>query len=334
MAIPAHHPFPFDPGYGMGLRDLRAVTPPQPPADFAAFWRDRHARARQLDPRPALGRSLLSHPDWWVFDLAYRSTGDFPINGWLLLPRDGVVERGLVIGHGYGGRQQPDFDWPLANTALLFPCLRGLSRSARPPISQDPNWHVLHDIHQRDAYIIGGCVEDVWLGVSVLTCLYPWLAGRIGYSGVSFGGGVGALAIPWDERIDRGHLSLPTFGNQPLRLTLPTTGSAAAVQAFQRRHGTALDTLRYYDAASAAAYLRVPMLVSAALFDPMVAPPCQFSIYNAIPGCKELFILDAGHFEYPGQQEQETNLLERLRQFFSPRHESGISLLAQPESGP
>lgn len=334
MALPIIHPFAFDPAYGMGLSELLAILPPPPPADFAAFWRGRHARARQLDPRPALVRSPLTHPGWQVFDITYRSTGDFPINGWLLLPRQGVVERGLVVGHGYGGRQQPDFDWPLTGTALLFPCLRGLSRSARPPISQDPNWHVLHDIHKRDAYIVGGCVEDIWLGVSALLSLYPWLEGRIGYSGISFGGGVGALAMAWDERIDRGHLGLPTFGNQPLRLSLPTTGSAAAVQAFQRRHGTALETLRYYDAASAAAHLRVPMLVSAALFDPMVAPPCQFSIYNAIPDCKELFILDAGHFEYPGQQEQEAILLERLGQFFSPRHEPGIPPLAQPMPGP
>ena len=72
----------------------------------------------------------------------------------------------------------PDLDLPVSRTALLFPCFRGLSRSARPPVSQDPNWHVLHDLDKRDRYIIGGCVDDLWLAVSVLLILYPWLMGR------------------------------------------------------------------------------------------------------------------------------------------------------------
>jgi cephalosporin-C deacetylase len=317
MAVPTHHSFAFDPTCGLGPDQMMAIGPPQAPADFDSFWRARHARARALDPQPGLRRGTLDHPDWHVFDLSYRSTGDFPIQGWLLLPRHGPVTRGLVVGHGYGGRAAPDFDLPVTATALLFPCFRGLSLSARPPISPNPAWHVLHDIDKRDAYIIGGCVEDVWLGASALLGLYPWLEGRIGYAGISFGGGIGALALPWDDRFDRGHLMLPTFGNQPLRLTLPSTGSAAAVQAYHRRHGTALDTLRYYDAAVAAARIRIPMLVGAARFDPVVAPPCQFSIYTAIPDCKELFIVDAGHFDYPGQVEQHRQLTERLRLFFS-----------------
>ncbi|GEO82117.1 acetylxylan esterase [Pararhodospirillum oryzae] len=316
MSVPLRHPFAFDPTYGLDLSALLAVPVPAAPLDFDAFWRARYLRARARDPRPRLKRQDLVHPAWTVHDIAYTSTGDFPIGGWLLLPRSGVVRRGLVVGHGYGGRDQPDLDLPLTDTAVLFPCCRGLSRSQRPPLSPDPAWHVLHDIDRRDAYVIGGCVEDLWVGASVLTTLYPWLEGHLGYAGISFGGGVGALALAWDDRFDRGHLALPTFGNQPLRLTLPTTGSAAAVQAYERRTGHALDTLRYYDAASAALRIKQPMLVAAALFDPAVAPPCQFSIYNALKGRKEIFILDAGHFEYPGEAEQKARLLERLRVFF------------------
>ncbi len=88
--------------------------------------------------------------------------------------------------------------------------------------------------------------------VSVLTRLYPELDGRIGYSGISFGGGIGALAIPFDKRIDRGHLVVPTFGNMPLWLTLPTIGSGHSVQNYQKTHGDVLETLRLFDAATAA----------------------------------------------------------------------------------
>ncbi|MFZ0790482.1 MAG: hypothetical protein WAM94_12775 [Chromatiaceae bacterium] len=91
--------------------------------------------------------------------------------------------------------------------------------------------------------------------------------------GISFGSGIGALALPWEPRVARGHLNLPTFGHQPLRLRLPTVGSGAAVQAFARRNLHVAETLAYYDAAVAARLIRQPVHVAAALFDPAVAPP-------------------------------------------------------------
>jgi cephalosporin-C deacetylase len=46
--------------------------------------------------------------------------------------------------------------------------------------------------------------------------------------GVSLGGGVGALELPWAGRIARGQFKVPRFGHRPLRLTLSPQGSAAA----------------------------------------------------------------------------------------------------------
>jgi cephalosporin-C deacetylase len=318
MTVPTIHPFAFDPTYGMQIDALLAIRPPEAPPGFDDFWTARHRRAITVDSKPVLRQSALSHPDWLVHDITYTSTGSFPIGGWLLLPHDRTVRRGLVVGHGYGGREQPDFDIPVEETAVLFPCFRGLSRSARPPISQDPAWHVLNNIGRPDDYIIGGCVDDLWLAVSTLVALYPGLAGHIGYSGISFGGGIGALAIPYDKRIDRGHLIVPTFGNRPLWLSLPTTGSAASVQIYRKTHPKVSETLRLFDAAIAAARIDVPMLMAVALFDPAVAPPCQFSIANALPTSKfnETFILDAGHFDYAGATEQEAVLRDKVRQFF------------------
>jgi cephalosporin-C deacetylase len=318
VSIPTQHPYAFDPTYGLALDDLRATVPPPAPPRFDDLWRARYLRALGVKPQPQLRDSTSRHPKWFVQDIVYTSTDEFPIGGWLLLPRDGNVARGLVVGHGYGGRDQPDFDIPLERTAVLFPCFRGLSRSSRPPISTDPTWHVLHDIDKPERYILGGCVEDVWVAVSVLTGLYPQLAGRIGYSGTSFGGGIGALAIPFDERIDRGHLVVPTFGNMPLWLSLPTVGSGHSVQNYQRAHGDVLETLRVFDSATAATRIEIPMIVAVARFDPAVAPPCQFSVANALPSSNhhEIIVLDAGHFDYPGQAEQHALLTEKVREFF------------------
>jgi cephalosporin-C deacetylase len=309
--------FPFDPSYGHDLDSLLAVEPPAEPPGFAAFWSERYQRALAVEPRPRLRPSGFARPTVRVSDLEYRSTDDFPIRGWLLEPAKGPIRRGFLVGHGYGGIERPDFELPCSDAAYLVPCFRGLSRSRRPPISDDPHWHVLHDIHLRERYILGGCVEDLWIGVSALLQIHPELEGRIGYMGISFGGGIGALALPCEPRIARAHLSVPTFGHHPLRLRLPTTGSGASVQAFARRHVHVAETLAYYDAAIAARHIRQPMHVAAALFDPVVAPPGQFAIYNALPGPKELFVLTAGHFDYPEAAAENRKLLSEIRGFFS-----------------
>ena len=51
--------------------------------------------------------------------------------------------------------------------------------------------------------------------------------------------------------------------------------------------------------------------------DPVVAPPCQFSVANAMTSNHhETFIMDAGHFDYPGAEAQRALLLDKIRQFF------------------
>ncbi len=317
MSIPKTHPFPFDPTYCMTLEQLRAIVPPPAPSGFDVFWAKRYERALAIDPQPRLTKSAFTHPAWHVLDITYRSSGDVEISGWLLLPRDKPVRRGVIVGHGYGGRDAPDFEQPVEETALLFPCFRGMSKSQHPPIPPDAPGHVLYDIDKPDQYVIGGCVDDLWLAVSTLLAVYPWLSGRIGYIGASFGGGVGALGIPFDPRIARGHLVVPTFGDRAQWLTLPTVGSADSVQTYRKTHPDVLDHLRLFDAATAATRITVPMLVAPALFDPAVAPPCQFAVANALPASKdnEIFVLDAGHFDYPGMMEQNYALREKLRGF-------------------
>ncbi len=306
----------FDPNYGYTPDQLLRVDSPRQPQDFAAFWRTRYTCTLNLRPHPRLTRSDINHPDFDCYDLHYRSTGDVEIGGWCLIPKHVSVTRGVIVGHGYGGRDGPDFHLPISDAAFLFPCFRGLSRSRRWPISEDPKYHVLHDIDKLDRYILGGCVEDLWLAVSAMLELFPATSGHLAYLGISFGGGIGCLGLPWDKRIQRAHFNVPSFGNHPLRLQLPTWGSASAVQEYQNKHGNILATLSYYDAAAAARNIRIPVHVAAALADPVVAPPGQFSIYNAIPGNKKLFVLDQGHSEYSGQAEQEMALLLELQEFF------------------
>ncbi|GAB6140278.1 acetylxylan esterase [Methylosoma difficile] len=309
----------FDATYGYSLEQLLAIPAPREPQNFNAYWQARYQQAISQETSPKIKDSGRCFSDWRIFDLSYTSTGNFPIRGWLLLPKSGIVKRGFIIGHGYGGRDAPDFHLPFKDSALLFPCFRGLALSSQKGISSEPYWHVLHNIHQRDQYILGGCVEDVWTAVSAMLVMFPQLAGHLGYLGISFAGGIGALALACETRIARGHLNVPTFGHQSLRLRLPTQGSAHSVQNYYQRYKKqTLQVIRYFDAALAAKHITMPMHLACAKLDPCVAPPGQFAIYNALPNQKQLFVLDAGHYGYPNQAQQESILLEQLDQFFAP----------------
>ena len=220
------HNYPYDPSYGYSVEDLLNVTAPKAPDDFADFWRQRYQRTLEFEPSYTL--TDCGHFDGYqIQDISYSSTAGV-INGWLLTPENQQIKKAIVVGHGYGGREQPDYHLQIPETALLFPCFRGISRSQCPTFPNQPDQHVLYGIENRDDYILGGCVEDLWLAVTVLIQLFPQVADAIGYMGISFGAGIGALALPWDARIKRGHFNVPTFGNQSLRMSLPTAGSASA----------------------------------------------------------------------------------------------------------
>jgi cephalosporin-C deacetylase len=325
--LDAAHGFPFDPTYGYGLDALLRVPAPEPPDDFDAFWRGRYERARAVAVAPELGPVEWEAGGVRAHGVTYTSAGGFRVGGWLTLPSSGPVTGGLVALHGYGGRQAPGPPLAPEGTATVWPCARGLGarsldtrRGAHGPggaIPADALAHVLHGIGSRETYVHGDCAADVWCAATALLELVPDAAARLDYAGVSFGGGIGALALPWDGRFRRALLTVPSFGNHPLRLTLPCAGSGEAVRLHHARHPEVADVLRYFDAATAAARTRIPVHVGAALFDPAVPPPGQFAVHNALAGPKRLHVLTAGHFDHPGTAAEEAELARAQRAFLS-----------------
>lgn len=312
------HPFPFDPTYGYDLAALRRFLPPSDePADFADFWRGTYTEALAVQPKPEFRPSAQQVPGFDVFDLNYTSLGGVRIGGWLMTPCGRPATRGLVISHGYGGRDEADTLPLLPDVAMIFPCARGMSRSHQPDIPDENHGHVIHGIESRETYVHRGCAADVWVAASVLLAHTPAAARRLAYVGGSFGGGIGALALPWDPRFTRAYLGVPSFGPHPLRLTLPCIGRGEVVRQYYQTHPEIVDVLRYFDACTAARHLRIPTLVVPALFDPAVPPPGQFAIYNAIPGPKELHVRQAGHFDHAGTPAEDAAERAALSRFLA-----------------
>lgn len=307
----------IDPFGAFPLEALLEVQAPPAPQGFESFWQSCYSSAVLVNPQARINDTGQTHKGWKILTVEFNSTDSITIRGWLLLPKFGLPKRGFIVGHGYGGRTEPDFHLPFKDAALFFPCFRGISLSTAPPISSDPNWHVLHDIDKKDRYILRGCVEDLWLSVSAVEQLFPYLEGKLGFLGISFAGGVGALALPNEKRIARAHFNVPTFGHHRLRLRLNTYGSGRAVQQFFKRHPrTTLNTLKFYDAANAAERITIPVHCALALKDGVVTPPGQFAIYNHLQTEKALYVLNEGHSVYKEKAKQDRELLKQLNTFF------------------
>ncbi len=298
---------PFDATYGYTLDSLLKVKPPPEPPDFEAFWRNTYEQARALPLNIAIRR--IASPDTRsdLFEIEFDSWDGVRIGGWITTPAGTNAQsltRGMVVGHGYGGRDQPAFGLPGPACAAIMPCVRGFHRSAHPLIRGSSEFHVVYGIESKETYSHRGSCVDYWAAASALLELYPNIARTLDYLGGSFGGGIGALMLPWDDRFRRAALDVPSHGDYPLRLQLACVGSGDAVQRRFWKDPAIVDVLAYHDAAIAARHIRIPTLVSPALIDPAVPPPGQFCVYNAIPGDKELFVRRTGHLDWVSDDDQ------------------------------
>lgn len=319
------HAFAFDPTYGYTEQQLLQIPPPEPVEDFEKFWREKYEASLDVPTRvrlqPWAGKTRRE--DLLVEEIDFDALGlngapSVRLGGWLIRPRQVKPIRLEVQGHGYGGRETPELPRRNDPTIRLQLCKRGFHRSIQPDLpANNSHLHVVAGIKFRETYVHLGNAADIWAGVKVLCELFPDLRPRLDYSGGSFGGGIGALACPWDHRIRRVFLDVPSFGHHPIRLKCPCTGSGEAVRKLYLSGHPVLNVLQYFDSAVAARFMRQPTLVGCARFDPAVPPPGQFSVYNAIPGPKKIVVRDAGHFEYPRHAQDQLTLAREAHLWFN-----------------
>jgi cephalosporin-C deacetylase len=309
------HSHPFDPTYGYSVAQLLDLKPPAAPDDFEAFWGATYAQARATPLRVA-HRPVAS--PWTQLDLwevEFDSLDGVRIGGWITKPHNQPVHRGVVMSHGYGGRAAAD-PQVFGPAVAIFPCARGFNRSRHPTIPGQSGEHVLHGLASRETYVHRGCAADIWAAVRVLLELFPETETALDYIGMSFGGGIGAMALPWEPRFRRAFLDVPSFGNNPIRLTLPCVGSGQSLRTRLESEPEAVEVLRYFDSAIHATRIGIPTFVAAAQFDPAVPPPAQFSVYNALAGPKKLFVREVAHFAWDGTGAENKRLAAELCEWF------------------
>lgn len=288
----------FDGSYGRTLAQLRQVRPVAPRSDFADTWRRWRAEASAVDAAPRVLSAGREHGRD-VSIIEYSGVDGIRLRAWVVSPESGrAAAVGVVHGHGYGGRDAIDLTRIPADAAAIFPVARGLGvlNSGIGAPSEVPA-HVLAGIDDPDRYSLGLCARDLWQATDALLALAGELP--LYYVGESFGGGIGALALPWDGRFRGATLIVPSFGQYDERLAVECLGSGETVRAHVAAHPEAREVLRLFDASTALGFAEIPVRIEAALWDPYVPPQGQFAVAAAASDL-ELEVLPAGHADYPG----------------------------------
>lgn len=283
---------------------LGALLVPPPdlpePDDFDRFWQSTFEEFGTGTVGWRTTRVREATPTHHVTQIRFQSSAGEPATAFVMVPHATTgIRRGLVVGHGYGGRSAPDTERVPADTAAIFPCAPGTNADAPSRFPALPAEHVLAGIADRDTYSLRFAAADIWRAASVLLDIAAPAADALDFSGSSFGGGIGAMALPWDARFRRAALDVPSFGAHAIRLTRRCTGSGEAVRTHLRTHPEVRSTLDYHDAATAARRIRIPVHVGAALLDPAVDPRGQFAVYHALAGPRRLTVRANGHIDGP-----------------------------------
>jgi cephalosporin-C deacetylase len=299
------HENPFDPTYGYELDDLLAVAGPPQPHGFEGFWQDSYKAAMNHELDYEITPTSLEDDRFDLRKIMYTGIDGMQVGAWLAIPKGDII-RGRICGHGYGGREALECKDLPEGFAVIAPVARGFHISANENLPlNEGHKHVLVGIDHIETYIHRKVVQDMWIAHSILLAELPQLEGQVDYEGGSFGGGMGAICVAWDKRIQSAHLHVPSHGNYPLRLTLPCVGSQNAVTTYYHSHPGVLRTLSYHDAAIHARYISVPTSFSCALFDPAVPPPGQFSVHNEVKASlRKLYVITAGHHAHPDEAQE------------------------------
>ena len=299
--------FTFDPPCVTNFEDLLQVKPPEQPAGFRKFWQDTYNLVMDAPLKYRIETELWSPvPEEKIFRVRAVNWDGVEFSMWITRPADS--KGGILSGQGYGHPLTPDDDY---YTYLLkqasddeaeenltthrltrcLPMIRGLGLSQCKDIPWQTAYHAMHGIGSKETYILRGAVADEWMAVRILLDMFPDCADNLNYSGGSMGGGMGALLLACDNRFKAAFLHVPAFGEFHYFMTREDIRKK-----YFAEHPEVYGVLRYFNAAHAAKYIRIPVCCTPALSDPTVAPYGQFAIVNAIPEqYKTVFIRETGH---------------------------------------
>ncbi len=291
---------------GFEPEKLQPVT--KSPEDFMEFWSKQLESARKIDPRPII--TLLPNrctDKVNVYHVSYRNIGGTRMYGMLTMPKaEGKYPAVLRLPGAGVSEKTGDISHAAQGVIILEMGIHGIPVNLQGSIYSDLATGALGAYHtygldSKYSYyyrrVITGCV----LGVDFLTSL-PQCNGKIGTMGGSQGGMLSIITSALDSRVVASGVYFPAFCDSEGYMNNRAGGWPHLLKSESNRKDDIINTIRYYDTANFARYLKAPVFYAYGYNDITCAPTTTCATYNAITAPKEVIIGEnIGHWLYPEQ---------------------------------
>jgi cephalosporin-C deacetylase len=290
---------------------------PYPPEDFEEFWTGTVQEA--LDVPLDYHRSFSNDfdlPGFVVETIDFRSVQDRWVSGWFAYPE--------------GARRVPGFVWvPPYGRESLLPNAYG-TRDGMASLSF--NFHGHPAFHQEkytpargyfsegaanpETWIFRRMFQDAYNAVRVLQAQLEVDEDNVSAMGMSQGAGISIWLGAWCNLVKRVCADMPFLGG--INITLqkdiyryPLKELVDYMDSIPLGRERVLSSIAYFDTINQASKCTVPTHVSMGLKDPACKPATVQAIYEALPGQKQLEIIDWGHDWHPSMVDNNRNWLLR-----------------------
>lgn len=275
------------------------------PEDFNDFWAEAVAQAMAIPIQ--FTRSLrvtYPHPSHVVETMTFNAVGGRELHGWIAYP--------------HGVRRNPGFLWiPPYGRESKLPDEYGTRDGL---VSMSFNFHGHEAFHQQkyivsrgyfgqgigspETWIFREMLQSCIIATRVLQAQLEVDENRLAAMGMSQGGGLAIWLGAWSPVIKVVCADMPFLGDiqNTVRAQVhryPLKEVTDAMTELPLGEARVMNTLSYFDTASQASRCQKPTHVSLGLKDPACRPPTVRTIYEALPGPKELKVYDWGHDWHP-----------------------------------
>lgn len=280
----------------------RIVAPPDPVADFDAFWSRTLAELAATPPRFVVRRDE-EHctPRHEVFTVEMTSLGGIVVRGWYVTPKASGRYPAILHLQGYSVAMRPEWFRQDDDVIRFGLDIRGHGRSADVV---NPGFglpgYVGYGVEDADRYVYRGAYMDVGRALEFLASRPEVDPSRIAVEGMSQGGGLTfAAAALFPDRVAAAAAGVPFLSAFTDHIRIRRI-YAEEMRAHLKENGGAwrdlLRTMNLIDIRNLAPRIRCPVFLAAALRDDDCPPHIGFAAYNNVPGAKEFILLpEDGH---------------------------------------
>ncbi len=288
------------------------------PADFDEFWKNEIAKAAAIPLDPQITRLDKFCTDTYnCYEVSVAAPGG-RVYGYLTIPvQSGAVPLLIAIEASGSGRDMPVVKQFGNRKAVLWlnvhnysPSLPAAERNKAYKSINTPVPYYMSGNTNREKYYFHRTLLGFNRMVDHIITRPEIDSGKVGFFGVSQGGGLGLMLTALNPNIKGVCVSVPALcdhhafkqGRRPgwprlVNRNDPATSACAG----------------YYDAANFCKNIKVPVWIIAGLADTTCPPSSICAAFNAIPGTEKTLILEPGMGHSGSSRPSYGNSLGRMR---------------------